>query len=209
MPPAMNPRLQNMSNMPPNIPIEGQRGSPGLAQGEGQGGPAMMARHNMRNGGPGPGSGPPNFQGNMAPNQMNQQMSMSNVRMPMGGGMPGMGPGQRPMGPGMAPGQQMPGLTQNNHGMSPGHLSQHQVVPGGPGQQRMPVMSQPSHGMSPGHSTEHCSPVPPHGAAVSLVPATHGALAHVPPSHVATSKHVAASLSYASTFKYSNASTGQ
>ena len=33
MPPAMNPRLQNMSNMPPNIPIEGQRGSPGLAQG--------------------------------------------------------------------------------------------------------------------------------------------------------------------------------
>ena len=58
-------------------------------------------------------------------------------------------------------------------------------------------------------STEHCSPVSSHGATVSLVPATHGALAHVPPSHVATSKHVAASLSYASTFKYSNASTGQ
>ena len=34
----------------------------------------MMARHNMRNGGPGPGSGPPNFQGNM-PSQMNQQVN--------------------------------------------------------------------------------------------------------------------------------------
>merc|ERR1719411_1502286 len=166
MPPAMNPRLQNMSNMPPNIPIEGQRGSPGLAQGEGQGGPGMMARHNMRNGGPGPGSGPPNFQGNM-PNQMNQQMSMSNVRMQMGGGMPGMGPGQRPMGPGMTPGQhvmppgqQMPGMAGNNHGMSPGHPSQHQV-PGGPGQQRMPVMSPNNHGMSPGHPSQHQVPGAP------------------------------------------------
>ena len=34
----------------------------------------MMARHNMRNGGPGPGSGPPNFPGNM-PSQMNQQVN--------------------------------------------------------------------------------------------------------------------------------------
>ena len=33
MPPGMNPRLQNMGAMPPNIPMEGQRGSPGLPQG--------------------------------------------------------------------------------------------------------------------------------------------------------------------------------
>merc|ERR1712183_460110 len=58
-------------------------------------------------------------------------------------------------------------------------------------------------------SPQHGPPVPAHGAAVSLVPATHGALAHVSPSHVAPSQHVTASLSYASTFKSSNASTGQ
>merc|ERR1712130_72896 len=91
--PGMNSRIQNMGNMPPNIPMETQRGSPGLTGPAGEQGAAMMGRHNVRN------SGPANFPGNM-PNQMNpQQMSMANVRMPMGG-MPGLGPGQRPMGPG-------------------------------------------------------------------------------------------------------------
>merc|ERR1719273_1904432 len=63
-----------------------------------------------------------------------------------------MAPGQHVM----PPGQQMPGMTQNNHGMSPGHPSQHQVGPGGPGgQPRMPGLAQNNHGMSPGHPSQH------------------------------------------------------
>merc|ERR1712130_594378 len=161
--PGMNSRIQNMGNMPPNIPMETQRGSPGLPGPAGEQGAAMMGRHNVRN------SGPANFPGNM-PNQMNpQQMSMANVRMPMGG-MPGLGPGQRPMGPGMPsgqhnmppghhgmpPGQQMQGMPPGQHGMKPGypghpglHPGQHGMSPGHPSSQ---------HGMSPGHPSQHGMP---------------------------------------------------
>merc|ERR1719154_372038 len=151
--PGMNSRLQNMGNMPPNIPMENQRGSPGLPGPAGGQGAAMMGRHNVRN------SGPANFPGNM-PNQMNPQMSMANVRMPMGG-MPGLGPGQRPMGPGMPPGQQMHNMPPGHpghpgqHGMQPGHPG---LQPGHPGQHAMSPGHPGQHGMSPGHPSQHGMP---------------------------------------------------
>merc|ERR1719228_1636606 len=155
---GMNSRIQNMGSMPPNIPMETQRGSPGLPGPAGEQGAAMMGRHNVRN------SGPTNFPGNM-PNQMNPQMSMANVRMPMGG-MPGLGPGQRPMGPGMPsgqhnmpPGQHVMPPGQQMHGMPPGHPGQHNLPPGQhkmpPGQHNMPSGQ---HSMPPGqHGSQHPS----------------------------------------------------
>merc|ERR1712130_847631 len=215
--PGMNSRIQNMGNMPPNIPMETQRGSPGLPGPAGEQGAAMMGRHNVRN------SGPANFPGNM-PNQMNpQQMSMANVRMPMGG-MPGLGPGQRPMGPGMPsgqhnmppghhgmpPGQQMQGMPPGQHGMKPGYPGQpgqpgHQGQPGHPGlhpgQHGMsPGHPSSQHGMSPGHPSQHGMPPgqhnmppgqhPPPNTGQHIPPGTNNMNTNSPLSTVPQSPHV-------------------
>merc|ERR1719154_519743 len=145
--PGMNSRLQNMGNMPPNIPMENQRGSPGLPGPAGDQGAAMMGRHNVRN------SGPANFPGNM-PNQMNPQMSMANVRMPMGG-MPGLGPGQRPMGPGMPSGQH--NMPPGQHGMPPGQ-QMHNMPPGHPGHPGQHNMPPGQHGTPPGQQMHNMPP---------------------------------------------------
>merc|ERR550525_1729804 len=201
--PNMNPRLQNMGNMPQNIPIEGQRGSPGLPQGQGDGGGMMGHRPgphppHMRNGGPGPGQqgpGAPNFPGNM-PNQMSQQMSMNNVRM----GMPGMGPGQHPgMGPGpgggmMGPGGPGPGMGHPQHRMSPGHPSQHQgpggqpprlPQPPGPGPQQPQTMAM----TGPGPGAASHGPPGGHGSPMNMVPASP----HTVPQSPLSTQHPAAS----------------